>query len=372
MLLPEFRLESFFGVWEFKARYHLSASDAESMALSDLLDLADEADRARWDMLRLGYIESEGTPELREAIAATYDTLSARDVVCFAGAEEGLYCAMHALLHRDDHAIVLIPNYQSTETVPRSLCEVSGIALRPEENWRLDLDELRSQLRPNTRLIAVNFPNNPTGAIPDRQTFLELIELCRSRRIYLFSDEVYRGVERDPAKQLPQAADLYDRALSLNVMSKAYGLPGLRVGWIASRDRVILDRTIKTKHYLSICNSAPAELLSCIALKARQRILDRNRKICTANLAELSEFFGRHSDRFEWHEPDGGCVAYPKYLGGDVDAFCANLVEQAGVLLVPSSKFTSTLGPTPTGRFRIGYGRYGMDEALAAFDAFLS
>ncbi len=372
MPLPDFALESYFGVWEFKARYHLAASDAESMALADLLDLAAGDERARWNSLRLGYIESEGMPELRRAIAQTYETIAPQDVVCFAGAEEGLYCAMHAVLRRDDHAIVMVPNYQSTETVPRSLCEVSAVALRPESGWRLDVSEIRAQLRPNTRLIAVNFPNNPTGAIADSGSFLDLIDLCRARGLYLLSDEVYRGVERDPAKRLPQAADRYERALSLNVMSKAYGLPGLRVGWIASRDRDLLSQAIKVKHYLSICNSAPAEVLATIALKAADRVLDRNRRICTENLSKLDAFFERWADRFHWYDPDGGCVAYPAYLSGDVEDFCTRLVEDAGVLLVPASKFASQLCAAPANRFRIGYGRLGIDQALAAFDAFLS
>ena len=372
-MLPEFRLESYFGIWEFKARYHLTASDAETMAVSELLALADDVDRERWQTLRLGYVPTRGTPELRDAIASTYESIGAGDVLCFAGAEEGLYCAMHALLGADDHAIVLVPNYQSAESIPRSLCEVSGVALHDERGWTLDLDEVRALLRPNTRLISVNFPNNPTGKIADRRTFEALIDLCRERGIYLFSDEVYRGIERDPEKRLPQAADLYERALSLNVASKAYGLPGLRIGWIACRDGAVLDRMERLKVYLSICNSSPSEVLATIALKAAPKIFDRNRMLCAENLAKLAAFFSRHRDRFDWYEPDGGCIAYPRYLGSDgVEAFCKRLVEESGVLLLPASMYRSELLPAPPDRFRIGYGRRGMDEALTAFEAFLA
>jgi len=191
--------------------------------------------------------------------------------------------------------------------------------------------------------------------------------------MYLFSDEVYRGIERDQAKRLPQAADVYERALSLNVVSKAYGLPGLRVGWIACRDRDVLARMLKIKHYLSICNSAPSEVLATIAVKAGGRIMQRNRDICADNLQKLDAFFARHADRFQWHTPDGGCVAYPRYLGGDgVERFCEQLVEEAGVLLLPASMYHSELLPTPPDRFRIGYGRLGLDEALAAFEDFIA
>ena len=373
MILPEFRLESYFGVWEFKARHHLTASDAETLSVAHLLTIADAADRARWDDLRLSYIPTEGTSELREAIAQTYDEIGAGDVLCFAGAEEGLYCAMHALLGPRDHAIVLVPNYQSMESVPRSLCDVSGVALHAETGWSFDVDDVRAALRPNTKLVAVNFPNNPTGQIASVEAFDAVIDLCRSCGIYLFSDEVYRGIERDERKRLPQAADRYERALSLNVVSKAYGLPGLRVGWIACRDRDLLDRMLKMKHYLSICNAAPSELLATIALKAREPILTRNRELCASNLRKLDAFFSRHHDRFEWYEPDGGCVAYPRYIGVEsVEKFCARLVEETGVLLLPASMYRSELLPAAPDHFRIGYGRYGLDEALAAFESFLA
>lgn len=372
-MLPEFRLEAYFGVWEFKARYHLTASDAQTLSLSELLALGSDADRERWERLGLGYVESRGTPDLLEAIAATYESVTPDDVMCFAGAEEGLYCAMHALLEPGDHAIVLVPNYQSMETVPRSICEVTGVALHPENGWALDLAEVRAAFRSGTRLVAVNFPNNPTGKILGEPDFEALVDLCRERGAYLFSDEVYRGIERDPRKRLPQAADRFERALSLNVLSKAYGLPGLRVGWIACRDRAVLDRMERLKHYLSICNAAPSEALGAIALRAADRILQRNRDLAAQNLEKLDAFFSRHRDRFEWYAPDGGCIAYPRYLGSEgVEQFCKRLVEEAGVLLLPASMYRSDLLPTPADRFRIGYGRRGMDEALGAFESFLA
>jgi aspartate/methionine/tyrosine aminotransferase len=280
---------------------------------------------------------------------------------------------MHALLTPGDHAIVIVPNYQSTESVPLTICEVSGVTLNAENGWDLDLADVRAALRPNTKLVAVNFPNNPTGKIVSRQTFEALIALCAERGIYFLSDEVYRGIERDHSKRLPQAADLYERSLSLNVVSKAYGLPGLRVGWIACRDRDVLGRMLKIKHYLSICNAAPSEVLSTIAIKAREKILGRNRDLAAANLSKLNAFFARHASRFDWYEPDGGCIAYPRYLGSEgVEAFCARLVDDAGVLLLPATMYRSELMPTPPDRFRIGYGRFGMDEALEAFDGFLA
>jgi len=369
--LRDFELEVYFSRWEFAARYHMTASDAESMTLSELLDMASPEDRAGFDSLWLGYTETQGAPDLRQAIAATYETLGPEHVQCFAGAEEGVYVAMKVLLEAGDHAVVVVPNYQAAETIPLSICEVSGVPLRADENWRLDLDDLRNALRPNTKLVSVNFPNNPTGALPDRATFDALVELCRERDLVLFSDEVYRLLETDETRRLPQAADVYDKALSLNVMSKAYGLPGLRIGWLAGRDTELLARCNRYKHYLSICNSAPAERLAVIALKARERILARNRGLVRSNLGKLNDFFDDYPQLFDWAPPDGGCVAFPRYKGGDVTGFCKALVEEAGVLLLPASIYRSELMAAPADRFRIGCGRQDIDAGLAAFRGYL-
>jgi aspartate/methionine/tyrosine aminotransferase len=365
--LRPFELEVFFSKWEFTTRYNLCASDMQSMKLSELLAMADEGDREAWDQLHLGYTETRGLPALREVIAETYDTVDPADILCFVGAEEGIFAAMHALLGPDDHFVTIIPNYQSAESVPLSICSVTGIALDPAKNWSLDLDELRDAIRPNTRMIYINFPHNPTGKVISRSDLDSIVAIAAEGGIYLFSDEVYRLIERRPDIRLPQAVDLYERGLSLGVMSKAYGLPGLRIGWIACRDHEVLDRMERVKYYTSICSPAPSELLAKIALKACDSILSRNRSLIDRNLAVLEGFFERYSDLFEWYLPDGGCVGYPRYVGDEgVEIFAADLVERAGVLILPASNYRSDLGPTPADRFRIGYGRANMAEALAA------
>ena len=365
--LRAFELEVFFSKWEFTARHHLCASDMQSMTLTELLALADDADRKAWDSLYLGYTETWGGMGLREAIASTYERVAASDVLTFVGAQEGIFAAMHALLRPDDHAIVVIPNYQSVESVPVSICETTGVALDPARNWELDLEQVRDAIRPNTRVISFNFPHNPTGKVISGATLDALVAMARERGIYLFSDEVYRGVERRPEMMLPQVADIYERGISLGVMSKSYGLPGIRVGWVASRDREALGRMERMKHYTSICGAAPSELLAQIALKARERILARNRALIAKNLPMLATFFAEFAGLFEWYLPDGGCIGYPRYTGRDgVQEFARRLVEESGVLLLPASVYRSELGATPTDRFRIGYGRDNMEAGLAA------
>ena len=234
--LPDFRLETYFSRWEFTARHNMTASDAQSMTLRELLAMASPEDAEAFDRLWLGYTQTFGAPDLREEIAGTYDELAAADILCFAGAEEGIYIANNVLLDAQDHAIVVTPNYQAAETVPLSICAVSGVPLDRDNAWNLDLERVAAAIRPNTRLISINFPHNPTGCILSRPTLTALIELCRQHGIWLLSDEVYRLLGPDPQRQIPQVADLYERGLSLNVMSKAYGLPGLRIGWIGRQD----------------------------------------------------------------------------------------------------------------------------------------
>lgn len=370
--MRDFALEVHFSRWEFNARHHMTASDMESMTLGELTQMAGPSAREELDRLWLGYTETWGAPDLREAIAATYDGLSARDILCFAGAEEGIYAAMRVMLSPEDHAIVSVPNYQAAETVPLGLCAVTGVPLLENDHWRLDLDAVRAAIRPNTKLISVNLPNNPTGALMPQEDFAALVALCREHDLYLFSDEVYRLLESDDKKRLPQAAEAYEKGVSLNVMSKAYGLPGLRIGWIASRDTALLQKLERYKHYLSICNSAPSERLAVMALSVRDRILTRNRSLIAENLEKMDAFFAEYPDLFDWKRPDGGCVAYPRYNGRDgVEQFCHDLVEQAGVLLLPASVYHSELMETPAGRFRIGFGRKGIDAGLAAMRDFL-
>jgi aspartate/methionine/tyrosine aminotransferase len=365
--LPDFRLETYLARWEFAVRFHMTASDAESMSLADLLGLAEPGDRQAFEHLWLGYVPTSGGEALRTAVASTYSSVSPANVLAFAGGGEAIYVALHALLGSDDHAIVVTPTYQSLETVTQSLCSVTGVALDANNGWKLDLGQVRDRIKPNTKLIAINFPNNPTGALPSPAEFDELIKICREHGLWLLSDEVYRLIERSPSLRLPAAVDGYERGLSISVVSKVYGLPGLRIGWIAAQDRDLLERMERIKHYLSICNSGPGEALAVIALKAREQILDRNRALINANLKCAGEFFSDFSDLFEWNAPDAGTVAYPRYKGADgVETFAQRLVEEANVLVLPASIFRSDLTPLPADRFRIGYGRSYVPAGLEA------
>lgn len=367
--MRDFALEVFLAGWEFTAPYHMTASDIESMTVADLLALATPEDRNALDTLWLGYTETWGSRELRAEIARTYEAMALENILCLAGAGEGLYAVAKVLLQAGDHVLVPTPNYQSAETVPLSVCEVTGIPLRrtaplmgpgtqARGGWRLDPEDVRAAIRPNTTLLSLNFPHNPTGMLMTREDLEAVVALCRHHGIYILCDEVYRGVELEPADQMPQIADIYERGISLNVISKAYGLPGLRIGWIASQDLSLLQKVERYKHYLSICNSAPSELLTLVALKARSGILARNHALLRENVMLLEQLFADFPGVVDWQRPQGGCVAFPRCTapeGGE--AFCRKLIEESGVLLLPSSIYASELTDVPQDHFRIGFGR---------------
>jgi aspartate/methionine/tyrosine aminotransferase len=365
--MRNFALEVYFSKWEFAAKYNMTGSDGENIRLPELLAYASAEDRADFDNVNLGYTETFGAPALRAEIAKTYDSIKPEHLLCFAGAEEGIYTVMKVLLDKDDHAIVITPNYQAAETVPLSICDVTGVPLDIDKDWDLDVEKIKDAIQSNTKLIAINFPNNPTGKIIPQKSLDEIVDLCRRHDIWLFSDEVYRLIERDPALRLPQVADIYEKGISLNVMSKAYGLPGLRIGWIACKDRDFVVRCERYKHFLSICNSALSEVLARIALKNREKILTKNRGIVRENISQLNAFFAEFPNLFDWKEPDGGCVGFIRYNGADgVEAFTTRLVEEAGVLFLPSSIYRSELNDVPQNCLRVGFGRSLVPDGIVA------
>jgi aspartate/methionine/tyrosine aminotransferase len=231
----------------------------------------------------------------------------------------------------------------------------------------LDLDELEDQISPATRLIIINLPHNPTGYLMPPRAFAEVVEIARSHGILLFSDEVYRESEYAAEDRLPAACDLDEHAVSLGVMSKTYGLAGLRIGWIATRNAVVRERMAALKDYTTICNSAPSEFLAELALRHRETLVERNVAIISDNLALLDDFFQRYEDVFSWQRPKAGPIAFPRLLEGDSEVFCHRLVQEVGVLLLPGAMFDDT-----GDHFRIGFGRRDLPDGLARLEAYLS
>lgn len=361
-MITPFKLEHHLEKYEFSLPYPMCCSDAESMPMQDVLLMADEADKARWQNLDLSYTTDKGCPDLRSVIAEVlYPGLKADNILCFSGAEEGIFCALSVLCAPKDHVIVLGPSYQSLAEIPRYVgAAVSEVLLREENHWRISLEDITGALKPNTKVIVMNFPHNPTGQVIRQQELDMLVNLCRERGLWLFSDEVYRLLGAPTEGWSNPAANCYEKALSLGVMSKSFGMPGLRIGWIACQDTEILDEIRSFKHYTSICNSAPSEVLSLIALKNKDKILARNNKIVAANLLLLDGFFNTYQNLFSWVRPEGGGVGFVRYHGTEgVDIFCHNLVEKHGILLLPGTVYT-----TPSDHFRVGFCHTRMALAL--------
>ena len=367
MRIPPFKLERFFAEHEFTAPHLLCASDCEALSVDDLLALEPGAPEALRE-LRLGYTESQGHPALRAAIADLYESVEADEVLVHSGAEEAIFTFMNGLLSLDDHIVIHTPCYQSLLELPRAIgCNASPWPGRQDFGWALSLDELERLIKPNTRAVVVNLPHNPTGFLAPRAVFDRLVAICRHHGLVLFCDEVYRLLEYDPADRLPAACDAYENAVSLGVMSKSFGLAGLRIGWLATRNRALLSTIAGYKDYTTICNAAPSELLAALALRHRDAVVGRNLGIVTENLGHLDRFFERFAGILQWVRPKAGAIGFPCLAGGrGAAALFGALMEKKGVLVAPGVNFG--YGDT---NFRIGFGRRDMPEALERFAEYL-
>ena len=369
-----FNLERFFAEHEFSTPYLLCSSDCESMPARELLAMEPGSDERLLD-LRLGYTESRGDPSLRADIARLYAGLGPDQVIVHAGAEEAILNLCLAILSPGDRVVVPFPCYQSLAEIPRALgCEVLPWELRPEGGrWAADPDELARLLERPARLVVLNMPHNPTGALMRAGELARAVELCRRSGALLLVDEVYRHLELDPARRLPAACEAYEGGISLNVLSKSAGLAGLRIGWLATRRKDVLDAVATVKDYNSICASGPSELLAGVAVRNLERLAARSLGLVRRNLELARGLFARRPGFASWIEPEGGSIAFPRLagetarrFGGDAEALAAALAREAGVLLLPGGRYGHDRD-----RFRLGLGRANFPEGLARLEAWL-
>jgi aspartate/methionine/tyrosine aminotransferase len=367
MNLPPFKLERYFAKYEFSTEYLLCSSDCESMSIADLLAMETGAPE-KFQQVWLGYTESHGSPALRAEICKLYETIQPEEILVHTGAEEAIFLFMFAAFKEYDHVIIHSPGYQSLAEVARAAgCDVSPWRAREENGWALDLDELRHLMRTNTKAIVINTPHNPTGYLMTRKDYEAVNDFARENGLLLFSDEVYRESEYDPAARLPAGCDFGDHAISLGVTSKTYGLAGLRIGWIATKNKKIYEKMASLKDYTTICNSAPSEYLAEVAMRHRAKLVERNLGIIKDNLAVMDDFFLRHGEQFEWIRPQAGSMAFPRYLDGNVEKICDDLVTKAGVLLLPGSIYDDSRN-----HFRLGLGRKNLPQAVQRLEMYLS
>ena len=365
-LFPSYRLAGYQASYGPRAEYFMGASAPESLSVRELLSLANQTERRQWDRLGLGYSSSQGDPALRDSIADLYPGLTSADIITFAGAQEAIFVAYHALLKKNDRVQVILPIYEPLALVAQGIgAKIGTVSMENSQagEWRMDLQTWRESVHQSTSMAVINFPHNPTGKLIRHQELEQIVEHCASNDCWLFSDEVFRGLEYRRSEQLTPVAAIYEKGISLGVMSKAFGLGGVRIGWIACRDKVLIKRMLEIKSYLSICNGRTDELLATIALRHAPRLLDNTRKLIQQNLQSLRAACSDHSDVVHWHQPDAGCVAYPKLTDGvDARDFALRLLDQTGVMIIPGHCFIRG-----EAHFRIGFGRRDFPLALKRF-----
>jgi len=291
------------------------------------------------------------------------------EVLVLSGAEEGIFICMNVLLQKEDHIIVHFPCYQSLIEVAQGMvgCSITKWETSSETSWDLDLDVFEKSIRPNTKMVIVNSPHNPTGYLMSRDKQRKLVDICKKHNLLLFFDEVYRLLEYQENTRLPAACDLYDNAISLGVLSKSFGLPGLRIGWIATKNKDVIQKVASFKDYTTICSSAPSEFLAIESLKAKEKLLSRNLSIVTHNLLILDSFFEKNKRYFSWIRPQAGTIAFPKLeIAVHVEDFAEDLRKRKGVLLLPGNCYS--YGDK---HFRLGFGRKNMPEAVQKLQEYL-
>ncbi|MBT5439260.1 MAG: aminotransferase class I/II-fold pyridoxal phosphate-dependent enzyme, partial [Flavobacteriales bacterium] len=263
MKMKDFKLERYFAQHEFTAKYLLSSSDCDGYGQDYVLDRANPTELKMWNDIKLGYTESAGNPILRESITQFYKTKNIEEVVVGSPGELN-YITMRVLLEKQDHVVAVSPAYQSLHEVVHSIgCEISYWT--PNENWAFDPSQLEHLVRKNTKLIIINFPHNPTGSYLTLSELNQIVSIAKKNDCYIFSDEMYHKLLAKSEKELPPISDLYSKGISLWGTSKSFGLAGLRTGWLVCNDLDFIHRVICYKDYLSICSSAPSEILSIIA-----------------------------------------------------------------------------------------------------------
>jgi aspartate/methionine/tyrosine aminotransferase len=356
-------------VWFDDYQYHIENDIGESavkyLTVDDLdIDLGNVA-------LRYGH--HTGDPHLRECIAAQYPGLNSDQVIVTSGASEAIFALNAAIVKPGDHVIVEHPNYPSLYDIPESLgCQVSLFRLDYESAYKPDLGKLAELITPATRMISFTHPNNPAGSMISLQELEALIRFCEEHDIYLLFDETYRDLDFENA--LPPAATLSPKAISVSTMSKCYGLPGIRIGWLATQDQSVLDAILTIREQITITNNALGEVIARHVLENRNQYLSNARSHVEKNREAVAAWIDGHPG-FEWVPPDAGVVGLPRIKSGvnvDPESLYRLLAEKYKTFTIPgrcfgldNRYFRLSFGSTHA---EIVRGLENLDQALADLD----
>ena len=370
MRIEPFFVEQWMNAHETTATWNIAETCVDSLTLDELLELSGDADGVlrRLRDTRLGYGDISGSPQLRTAIAALYgERIGLSNVLTANGAIGANFLALYALVEPGTSVVSVVPTYQQLYSVPASLgAEVRCLRLREEDGYLPDVEELRRLTDESTRLIVLNNPNNPTGALIGESLLREIVEVARGRNAWVFCDEVYRRLEHEPGSTAPSVADLYEKGVSSGSMSKSYSLAGLRTGWVAGPEEIV-ERCLDVRDYTTISAGVLDDALATVALEHLDAVLGRSLEIVRGNLALVDEWVAREP-RLHYVRPRAGTTALVRY-DHDVSsvAFCQGLFDLNGAFVMPGVAFGEEHA------FRLGYAcaRDVLVGGLAAVSAFL-
>ena len=358
MKVETFTLERWMSTWETVAKFDIAESGIYPLTTRELLDFLPPDDRKTAEDqlldLRLGYNEARGTARLRADLAATYENVTPDQILVTTGAIEANYLLVNTLLEAGDHVVSVFPAYQQLYSVAKAVgCEIDLWKIVEEGgNYFFDMDALEQLVRPNTRMILINTPNNPTGALLSNDDLKRIYALAESVDAYVLCDEAYRWLDVPGGEPLADPMrNLGPRAISVCTFSKPFGLPGLRLGWIAATEEIV-KACWSARDYVSLAPSGISDYLASIALRVRDQIVARNQAIMQQNLDYAESWFAQHSELASWKAPRGGLLALLKYnVDLPSDQVANTLAQDYSVMLAPGSTFGYE------GHLRIGIGQ---------------
>lgn len=369
MHIEPFGVEIWMNEWETRCEFNLAETCVASLTIDELLQLAGKDTSALQEILsmKMTYGAIEGSERLRRAISALYDSIAIDNIVTTHGTIGANMLIHKTLVAAGDRVIAVVPTYQQHYSIPASLgANVELLPLRQENNFLPDLDELRAMATPGTRLIAINNPNNPTGALIDRSMLNDIAAIARDAGAWILCDEVYRGTDQQGSGLTSSMADLYEKGISTASTSKAFALAGLRLGWIAA-PREIIDAVSIHRDYDTISVSMIDDYFASLALENYPALLQRSHTITRGNLALLTDWIEKEP-LIDWVKPDSGTTALLQYqLPMTSHEFCLSLLKQTGVMLTPGSALNME------GYVRIGYANNTavLRDGLARLSGFL-
>ena len=370
MHIEPFGVEIWMNEWETRCELNLAETCVESLTIGELLALTGKNDSSLSELLpmKMTYGAIEGSDRLRRAVAALYDRQSPENVIITHGTIGANMLVHKTLVDRGDRVVAVVPTYQQHYSIPASIgADVQCLQLREEDGFLPDLDQLRELAVPGTKLIALNNPNNPTGALMDRSLLEQIVGIARGAGAWVLCDEVYRGTDQGGTGMTVSIADLYEKGISTAGMSKAFSLAGLRLGWIAGPRELIEAVTIH-RDYDTISVGMIADHFAALALEHHQEVLDRSQSITRGNLAMLEDWV-EQEPLISWVKPRSGTTALLRYdLEVSSRAFCLDVLKETGVMFTPGSALNME------GYVRIGYANTPsiLREGLARVSQYLS